>query len=242
MEICKHVPQHVYWFVGCETMVIEKIISRIRNFVWMQKRKKINKSNRERLNDRGKSASIISMNCNGGIISHDLGLQFLSPTVNLFMRADDFVKFCENLDKYLAIDNFVECFDSSIIQERTYPIAYLDDLILYLVHYKSVEEAESIWNKRKKRINKDNIIILNTDREGMTEELKDRFERLPYRKVMFTHLQDKIHPSCFYIKGYEEEPSVGIITDHNTWDGKRPIDQFDYVEFLNGNGVEHKDE
>lgn len=237
MELWEHTPLCAYGFEGCETMVIKKIISRSRNFVWMQKRKKINKNNRQRLNDRGKSASIISMNCNGGIISHDLGLQFLSPTVNLFMRAQDFIKFCENMDKYLAIDNFVECFDPSIIQERTYPIAYLGDLILYLVHYKSVEEAESIWNKRKKRINKDNIIIFNTDREGMTEELKDRFERLPYRKVMFTHLPDKAHPSCFYIKGYERESSVGIITEHNTWDGKRPIDQFDYVGFLNGNEV-----
>ena len=36
----------------------------------------------------------------------------------------------------------------------------------------------------------------------------------------------------FYIKGYENQESVGIITDHNTWDGKRPVDQFDWIEFL----------
>lgn len=218
-------------------MVTKKIISRFRNFVWKKRRIIINKINRQRLNDKGKSASIISMNCNGGVISHDLGLRFLSPTVNLFMKADDFIKFCENLDKYLEIDTFEECLDSSIIQNRTYPIAYLNDLTLYLVHYASIVEAESKWNKRKKRINKNNIVIFNTDREGMTDELKDRFERLPYRKVMFTHLPDTAHPSCFYIKGYEKETSVGIITDHSTWDGKRPIDQFDYVEFLNGNEV-----
>ena len=75
-----------------------------------------------------------------------------------------------------------------------------------------------------------------TDRDGMTDELKDRFEKLPYRKVMFTHLPDEKHPSCFYISGYEDDECVGIVTDHDNWNGTRPIDQFDYVEFLNGNG------
>ena len=62
---------------------------------------------------------------------------------------------------------------------------------------------------------------------------RSRFEALPYRKVMFVHKPDKKHPSCFYIKGYEKDNCVGIITDHDTWDGKRPVDQFDWIEFLN---------
>lgn len=174
------------------------------------------------------------MNCTGGILSHDLGLQFKSPTVNLFFRAEDFIKFCENLKYYLSIDEFVECTDPKIIGQRTYPIAYLGDLVLFLVHYHSVSEAQKKWNERKKRVNWDDIVIINTDREGMTEELKDRFEILPYRKVMFVHQPDEKHPSCFYIRGYENQERVGIITDHDTWDGKRPIDQFDWVGFLNG--------
>lgn len=68
----------------------------------------------------------------------------------------------------------------------------------------------------------------------MTEELKDRFEKLPYRKVMFVNKPDKKHTSCFYLKGFEEEKSVGIITDPEGWKGLRPIDQFDYVNFLDG--------
>lgn len=77
-------------------------------------------------------------------------------------------------------------------------------------------------------------MVLNTDREGMTEDLKDRFEKLPYRKVMFVHKSDMAHPSCFYIKRYEDQDCVGIITDSNTWDGRRPVDQFDWVGFFNG--------
>lgn len=213
-------------------MLISKVIGRVRNKIWTYNRKKINKKNRERLEVY--DTTIISMNCNGGVISHDLGLQFRSPTVNLFFKAEDFIKFCENMEYYLSIDEMVECTDLNVIEQRTYPIAYLGDLTLFLVHYNSIEEAQTKWNERKQRINWDNIVIWNTDREGMTEELKDRFEKLPYRKVMFVHTPDDKHPSCFYIKGYEEQECVGIITDHNTADGKRPIDQFDYVKMLNG--------
>ncbi len=213
-------------------MFILKVVRKLRNYVWQHNHKKLNVANKKRL--KRHDCTIISVNCTGGILSHDLGLQFQSPTVNLFFCAEDFIKFCENLKYYLSIEQFVECKDSTIIGERTYPIAYLGDLTLFLVHYHSVEEAQEKWNVRKKRVNWDNIVIINTDREGMTDELRDRFEQLPYRKVMFVNQPDEKHKSCFYIKGYEEQNSVGIITDHSTWDGKRPIDQFDWVSFLNG--------
>ena len=213
-----------------------KIAETVKNRIWQINHNRLTKQYKKQYKKQltNPDVSIISMNCNGGILYHDLGLQFKSPTVNLFMRAEDFIKFCENLKYYLSIDEFVECTDKSIIEERTYPIAYLGDLTLFLVHYHSVEEAQKKWNERKKRINWDNIVILNTDREGTTEEIKDRFEKLPYRKVMFTHLPDDKHKSCYYIKGYENEESVGIITDPIGISGKRPIDQFDWVEFING--------
>ena len=81
------------------------------------------------------------MNCIGGVLAHDLGIRFNSPTVNLYMRAEDFIRFCENLDDYLAIDEMTPCTDAAIIDDRTYPVACLGDLVLFLVHYPSVEEA-----------------------------------------------------------------------------------------------------
>ncbi len=79
--------------------------------------------------------------------------------------------------------------------------------------------------------------MIATDRDGMTEALKDRFGHLPYPKVMFTHLPDEKHPSSFYLKGYERENSVGIITEPIGWRGKRAIDQFDYITFFNSAGI-----
>ncbi len=189
--------------------MIEKLSRKIKNACWQRNRKKVNAAMRDRLHTD--DVTIISANCNGGIVSHDLGLQFRSPTVNLFIPANDFIKFCEKLEHYLSIDELVECTDIAKTKGANYPVAYLDDILLFLVHYSSVEEAQRRWNERKKRINWNNIAIMATDRDGMTDELKDRFEKLPYRKVMFTHLPDEKHPSCFYITGYEDDECVGIV-------------------------------
>lgn len=208
-----------------------KVYSRLRICVWKHYRKRINRKNTLRLVNG--NVSILSMNCTGGILYHDLRLRFLSPTINLYMQAEDFIKFCESLPYYLSIDQMTECTNPAIKGNRVYPVAYLGDIKLFLVHYSSVKQAQQKWNERKQRIKKNSIVVIATDRDGMTDALKDRFERLPYSKVMFAHKQDKKHPSCFYLKGYEQDDSVGIVTDPIGWRGLRPIDQFDYISFFN---------
>ena len=42
---------------------------------------------------KNKDCSIISMNCVGGMVSHELGLRFNSPTVNLWFTPKEFIKF-----------------------------------------------------------------------------------------------------------------------------------------------------
>ena len=61
--------------------------------------------------------TIISSNCLGGVISHKLGLKFMSPTVNLFIEPSSFVKFCKNLTYY---------FEQPLVEKEwsgDYPIA-----------------------------------------------------------------------------------------------------------------------
>lgn len=52
--------------------------------------------------------TIISNNCVGGIMYHDLGERFNSPTVNLMFHISDFFTFLENLHEALESD-VVEC-------------------------------------------------------------------------------------------------------------------------------------
>lgn len=176
-----------------------------------------------------KTFTLFSCNCTGGVLYHELGMRFLSPTINMYMDCEDFIKFCENPKYYLSLN--LEKYDGDI--EREYPLATLGDITLYLVHYKTFEEALEKWNERKKRINWDNIYIIGTDRDGFNDGLSKRFDALPYKKVLFTHLPDD-NPNHFYIKGFESEAQVGnIVGAVNRFTGKRVYDQFDWISFLN---------
>lgn len=53
---------------------------------------------------KNKSFTLISNNCNGCFILHDLGVKFNTPTVNLYFGMEDFIKFLERLDYYLALE------------------------------------------------------------------------------------------------------------------------------------------
>ena len=208
-------------------MLIKKIFNRICLLIWEKKRKKINKDNQKRIKGND-IPTIFSCNCTGGVMYHDLDERFLSPTVNMFMLCEDFIKFCENYEYYFSLE--MKPYNGEI--KRPYPLCRLGDLILYMVHYDNFEEAKEKWDARKKRVKKDNIRIIATDRDGCTDELKDRFGKLPYKKIMFTHLPDD-RENSFYIKGYEQEQQVGTIVEHEgKISGKRYYDQFDWVKFL----------
>lgn len=78
-----------------------------------------------------------------GVILHELGERFNSPTVNLFFDAEDFIKFLEKLDYYLS-QTLVEA-----QSDKNYPIAKLDDITIYFMYYPSFDEAKTIWEKNR---------------------------------------------------------------------------------------------
>ena len=63
-------------------MIKEKLRD-VTNKIWDRNRKKINKKYRSEL--KNKDFTIFSCNCTGGVLYHDLGMKFLSPTINLYM-------------------------------------------------------------------------------------------------------------------------------------------------------------
>ena len=130
---------------------------------------------------RLENISIISSNCIGGVLSHDYGLKFLSPTVNLFIMPGDYIKLVNHLSHYLKYD--VEEVKN---HSYSYPIGRVDDVLLYFVHYTSFENARIKWNERKERINFDRIFLTFTDQNGCTDEMVEQFANFPYKKVFFT--------------------------------------------------------
>lgn len=176
-----------------------------------------------------KNISIISQNCIGGVMCHDLGLRFNSPTINLYMEAEDYIRFLENLDYYLDIDaNELEFLDEKV----DYPVGILRDIKIYFVHYSKEKDIIEKWNKRRKRINKKSLCVIMTDRDGCTPEIIDRFLHLPYRKIFFSHKKET-NKDIIYMPCFKKQLQVGSLTDFCSVLGKRYYNKyFDYVKWL----------
>lgn len=171
--------------------------------------------------------SIICSNCAGGVISHRLGMEFRSPTVNLWLKQRDFLKMAADLKTYMSYE--LEFVDS----EYDYPVAKLNDVLIYFNHAKSAAEAAADWNRRKNRINYQNLFLLMYDRENLTLEELREIEKIPCRgKAIFS---DKKRPGLSYVVTMKvsDRPMGAQCMDKN-WLGIRSFErQFDFVKWLN---------
>ena len=179
-----------------------------------------------------KNFSVVSSNCNGGVLCSDLGVGFNSPTVNAWFYPDEYLRMVSNLREYMAYD-LIEVSDDTV----PYPVGELNgDVRIYFQHYHSFEEAKAAWDRRKARMNYDNVFLMFTDRNGCTDDQLKRFDSLPYKnKIAFTC---KPHPelkSCVWCEEFIDQDEVPILTLYRNWRGERLYDRyFDFVGWLNG--------
>lgn len=116
--------------------------------------------NKERHKLQNEDFTILCSNCIGGIIYNRLGMKFLSPTVNMWMSQRDFIKFSTNLRHYILQPLiFVDSAEET-------PVAKCDDILLHFNHHNNQDEAQKDWEKRKARINYDNVYIIFYNREA----------------------------------------------------------------------------
>jgi len=222
-------------------MKISRVVLRISSYIRYRvimplgrKARKLWRNQRDQNRLKNKEFTIISSNCLSGVISHDLGLKFLSPTVNLYIPPAYFIRFLEDLPHYLGLDlAFVDNYG------LPYPVAVLEDVPVFFIHYKTKQEALEKWEARKKRIRWDNLFIMMTDRYCCPYDVLKRFDSLPYKnKVCFTVREYEEFQSCVRVKKGNSKTCVGIITDIMNIFGKRMYQyNFDYVKWLNQGGA-----
>ncbi len=181
--------------------------------------------------------TIISSNCNGEFWYHDMGIPFLSPTINLSFDMNDYVKMLENLHWYM--EQPILPFEDNRFE---FPTGMLGDIEIRFNHYKTFDEAVAKWEERKQRINWDNLFVLGIDGDNCSYETMQRFDRLPYQnKVIFTHIPYPEIASSYYIPGFEKDDGVGVLLYFkNQILVRRYLDDFDYVSFLNRKGFARK--
>ncbi|TCK01621.1 uncharacterized protein (DUF1919 family) [Volucribacter psittacicida] len=201
-------------------------LAKIKRAINHQFRRQINQRNQQSLQNQG--FSLLSSNCTGGLILHDLAQPFLSPFVNLYITPKDFIRYLQNIEYYQQAKlQFIE-------PKRPYPVALLEEITLHFMHYTSPEQAEQKWQERTKRINLNNVFIMMTDRDGCDYTDLLAFEQLPFaNKVVFTHRPYPELSSTYYIRGFEKQGQVGDLFAYTGWFGHKYYDQFDYINWFN---------
>lgn len=134
---------------------------------------------------KGRNFCYISANCIGGRFYQLEGRRYSSPTVGLRLEGLNYIRFCENLDGYLAAP--LEQ-DEEASAKRGFPVGRLGDVEIQFVHYFTFAGAKRAWLKRASRIERDKIVLICEAREGpKLEEIVSRFVALPFpRKLLFT--------------------------------------------------------
>ncbi len=176
---------------------------------------------------KNKNFSIVCSNCMGGLIYHRLNQKFMSPTINLWLHQPDFLKFVTNLKYYISQElAFVE-------SEYNYPVGKLDDITIHFNHSIDELQAYTDWNRRKKRINYDNLYIIMYDRDGITKNDILKLKDINCKNlIVFSHNK---YPDIDYVKTIKPtgNPDGSQYLDHD-WIGFRTFEKhFDYVKWLN---------
>lgn len=174
-------------------------------------------------------------NCIGGILFHDLGLQFQSPTVNLMMFQTDFAKFVLNMEHYLAQE--LAFFQHP---DYTFPCARLGDITIHFTHYHTEEEAAQKWAERSARIDRDNLFVFLEERDGLTREDMLRLGQIHARGlVIFTANAYPDIPYALQIPKYASDGEVGNVLAKSYWNDSREYEHyFDFVKWFNeGDGA-----
>lgn len=193
---------------------------------------RINRINRSKLQNY--SPSLVCSNCTGGFIYHWLGLRFHSPFINLYLTPSDFITALENWDVFINSDI------KEINIGSKYPVGQIaiggnKTCLIHFMHYRTFKEACDKWNERKKRMqtdpNKIGFMLTNYEED---EQLLERFEKLPFKhKVAFVYKDYPQYKSSFCLKGFKSCIGTKNIYATQSITGKRYIDQFDYVSFIN---------
>ena len=133
--------------------------------------------------------SIICNNCWAGHVYRRFGLPYQTPTVGLYFFATDFVKFCADVKGYfekpLEFISYTESKYRDKIEQRgqtNVPLARLGDIEVVFLHYKTREEAEEKWNRRKARVNFNNMIFKFSKMNLCDEEEIRAFDTLEHNK------------------------------------------------------------
>lgn len=179
--------------------------------------------------------TIVSNNEWGEKVYRDLGMEYKSPFIGMYIYAPDYIRLLENFQYYMSQRLKFTLYSKYGWREENYPIGLLGgDIEIHFIKYRYRQEALEKWNERVDRMNWDNLFIKMSDQYHCTEECIKRFDALPFEnKVCFTakplgHLDSVV---------YFSEQKVATDLENELGDYHK---YFDLAEWLNHGKVVKK--
>lgn len=212
-----------YSFKKCLVGLAFKIMSPLRNYYLSNKRRQ----------NHNKNVCLLCNNCTGGVILHDLGLPFNTPTINMGIRnQNEFLFFVENIGNLLHEDVYELDY-----MKYHHPAGYIcyegKTIDIVFTHYKSFEDGRKKWIERMKRVDLNHIYVLY---EGphVSEDFLERFSMLPYKKAVLSSYNESVEYSFYHGYHFYKDWKFGKILEYKSLlSVKRFLDDFDYVAFFN---------
>lgn len=184
--------------------------------------------------------TIITDDCWGGMVYHYLDLPFTSPLVNTHWDKDEYARFIEEPSFYLQSE--LTMVRDGNLREGIYPIGRLGEPGKYVqiefVHNIDFSEAKQQWDRRKKRINWNNLFV------KMGFKISDQnvktylnvFENCKYRKILFYNGDEDIEGKYCTNRFIWHEQKAGRVDHFTYWDYMRGnyLFSIDILKLLTG--------
>ncbi len=166
--------------------------------------------NKKRL--KNNSFCIISNDCWGGELYAYFDVQYNTPFIGLYLMAPCYIKLLQNFEKYMQLDlNFIEKSKyeevNSYKVNKHFPTAKLGDVEIQFLHYKSNEEAQDKWTRRKERMNLDRLFFKFDGQKDLADlTLMKEFDQLPFKnKICISQTKTSEVKSNVYCPNWEQD-------------------------------------
>ena len=195
--------------------------------------------------------TILSNDCWGGYIYHDLGLPFTSPATNIAWPIDSFCRFM--LDPLYYLDQPLRMEREGEIRSPLWPIGVIGEgtreIKLNFVHSLTFAHAKEHWDRRRARVNPKRIFVkltLNQPHrhyEAVSGAWNDEqslaaFHQVTYPKVCFytgeTEQKDVIFLKRFEAELYNQKVPFVDYVDYGAYVRRFRTKDIDILKLLNG--------
>ncbi|MDQ1141125.1 DUF1919 domain-containing protein [Pedobacter agri] len=210
------------------------LLRKIKTFLRITKEKAYRKKQQTRI--LNKDFTLLSNHCWGGGIYEELGLPYTTPLVGLYFYGPCYLKFLQNLKYNLSCDlRFVTVSKYDIANDSResgskYPIGVIGEIEIHFLHYHSELEAREKWNRRRARVNLNNLFVEMSENEYVDVEIMKAFQKLPFEnKVILSSKNFKDIENLIYLPLTETMENVGdLYNNPKLW-----RKEFDVVKWLN---------